>query len=160
MTLQTLIPLVLKASILLTVFAIGLRATAHDATYLLRRPRQLFRVLLAINVLVPAFAIALALLFHLNRAIEIALIALAVSPLPPILPRKLTKSGTTESYAIGSLVAIGLLSIIFVPGAMELLERVFDVPLRTTFASIAVLVFVTTVLPLSLGIAVNRLAPT
>jgi bile acid:Na+ symporter, BASS family len=159
MTLQTLVLLVLKASILLTVFAIGLRASAYDATYLFRRPRQLFRVLLATNVLLPAFAIGLALLFNLNRAIEIALIALAVSPLPPILPKKLLKSGTSEPYAIGSLVAIGLLSIIFVPGAMEILERVFNVPLRTTLASIAVLVFVTIVLPLSLGIAVNRLAP-
>ena len=35
--------LVLKASIMLAVFAIGLKATFADATFLIRRPGQLLR---------------------------------------------------------------------------------------------------------------------
>jgi len=159
MSLQTLILFVLKASILLNVFAIGLKASVHDATYMFRRPGKLARALLAMNILMPLFAVAFVLAFHLKHAVEVALVALAVSPVPPILPRKLRKAGATESDTIGLLVAVGILAIVFVPAAMEILERVFHVPLRMTFASVAALVFITIILPLALGIAVHTLAP-
>ena len=159
MSLQTLILFVLKASILLNVFAIGLKASVHDATYMFRRPRKLAKALLAMNILMPLFAVAFVLAFHLKHAVEVALVALAVSPVPPILPRKLRKAGATESDTIGLLVAVGILAIVFVPAAMEILERVFHVPLRMTFASVAALVFITIILPLALGIAVHTLAP-
>jgi bile acid:Na+ symporter, BASS family len=159
MSLQTLILFVLKASILLNVFAIGLKAGVHDATYMFRRPGKLAKALLAMNSLMPLFAVAFVLAFHLKHAVEVALVALAVSPVPPILPRKLRKAGATESDTIGLLVAVGILAIVFVPAAMEILERVFHVPLRMTFASVAALVFITIILPLALGIAVHTLAP-
>ena len=159
MSLQTLILFVLKASILLNVFAIGLKAGVHDATYMFRRPGKLAKALLAMNILMPLFAVAFVLAFHLKHAVEVALVALAVSPVPPILPRKLRKAGATESDTIGLLVAVGILAIVFVPAAMEILERVFHVPLRMTFASVAALVFITIILPLALGIAVHTLAP-
>ena len=159
MSLQTLILFVLKASILLNVFAIGLKAGVHDATYMFRRPGKLAKALLAMNILMPLFAVAFVLAFHLKHAVEVALVALAVSPVPPILPRKLRKAGATESDTIGLLVAVGILAIVFVPAAMEILERVFHVPLRMTFASVAALVFITIILPLALGIAVHALAP-
>ena len=159
MSLQTLILFVLKASILLNVFAIGLKAGVHDATYMFRRPGKLAKALLAMNILMPLFAVAFVLALHLKHAVEVALVALAVSPVPPILPRKLRKAGATESDTIGLLVAVGILAIVFVPAAMEILERVFHVPLRMTFASVAALVFFTIILPLALGIAVHTLAP-
>jgi len=159
MSLQTLILFVLKASILLNVFAIGLKASVHDATYMFRRPGKLAKALLAMNILMPLFAVVFVLTFHLPHAVEVALMALAVSPVPPILPRKLRKAGATESDRIGLLVAVGILAIVFVPAAMEILERVFHVPLRMTFASIAALVFITIILPLALGIAVHTIAP-
>ena len=159
MSLQTLILFVLKASILLNVFAIGLKASVHDATYMFRRPGKLAKALLAMNILMPLFAVAFVLAFHLKHAVEVALVALAVSPVPPILPRKLRKAGATESDTIGLLVAVGILAIVFVPAEMEILERVFHVPLRMTFASVAALVFITIILPLALGIAVHTLAP-
>ena len=159
MSLQTLILFVLKASILLNVFAIGLKAGMHDATYMFRRPGKLAKALLAMNILMPLFAVAFVLAFHLKHAVEVALVALAVSPVPPILPRKLRKAGATESDTIGLLVAVGILAIVFVPAAMEILERVFHVPLRMTFASVAALIFITIILPLALGIAVHTLAP-
>jgi len=159
MTLKTLIIFVLKASILLNVFAIGLKASVNDTTYMFRRPVKLAKALLAMNILMPLFAVAFVLSLNLPHGVEVALMALAVSPVPPILPRKLRKAGATESDTIGLLVVIGILAIVFVPIAMEILERVFHVPLRMTFASIAGLVFMTILLPLLLGIAVHTLAP-
>jgi BASS family bile acid:Na+ symporter len=158
-TLQTLIPLALKASILLNVFAIGLRASLQDATYLLRRPGQLVRALLAMNLLMPLFAVALAVLFDLKPAVKIALVALSVSPIPPVLPIKMMKAGVTKSYSIGLLVAVGLLAILFVPAAMEILQRVLGVPLQMTLASMAALILKTVLLPLALGIVLHSFGP-
>jgi BASS family bile acid:Na+ symporter len=159
MNLQTLIPIVLKVSVLLNVFAIGLRVSAQDATYLFRRPGELARALLAMNVLMPLFAVILISSFDLRPAVRIALVALSLSPIPPLLPNKMVKAGGTDSYAIGLLTAVGLLAIIFVPFAVEIIARVRQVPLQMTAASIATLIFVTTMLPLGLGVAVHSFVP-
>jgi bile acid:Na+ symporter, BASS family len=156
MSLLTVVLLVLKISILLNVFAIGLKAGPKDATYMFHRPGELARALLAMNLLMPLFAVVLVLIFDLNPSVEIALVALSVSPIPPVLPKKLMKKGGTESYAIGLLVAVGLLAIIFVPLAIEILQRVFNVPLQMTVGSVAVLIVKTVLLPLGFGIAVHR----
>jgi BASS family bile acid:Na+ symporter len=82
MTLQRLILLALKASIPLSVFAIGLGSRFDDALYLLRRPALLARSLLAMNVVMPLVASTMAWAFDLSGAVEISLVALAVSPIP------------------------------------------------------------------------------
>jgi BASS family bile acid:Na+ symporter len=159
MSLQSLIPIVLQVSLLLSVFAIGLKASWQDATYLFRRPGELVRAVVAMNVLMPLFAIAVVLLFDLHQAVKIALVALSVSPIPPLLPKKMVKAGGTDSYAIGLLIAAGLLAIIFVPLSMEIIKRVFNVPLQMTMASVATLVFITILLPIILGVVVHSFAP-
>lgn len=159
MNLQKLILVVLQASVLLTVFAIGLRASAHDATYLFRRPGELVRAILAMNVLMPLFALSLVFMFDLNPAVNIALVALAVSPIPPVLPNKMVKEGGTDSYAIGLLIAVGLLAIIVVPLSMEIIERVLNIPLQMSLASVAKVVFITVLVPIGLGLLVHKLAP-
>lgn len=124
MSLATLIPLLLKFSIMLSVFDIGLKATFSDAFCLFRRPGQLVRALLAMNVLMPLFALLLGLTFQLNPPIKIALLALSVSPIPPILPNKALKAGGREDYTIGLLTAISILSVVVIPVTMELVERI------------------------------------
>lgn len=159
MNLQKLILIVLQVSVLLNVFAIGLKASVQDATYLFRRPGELFRALLSMNVLMPLFAVALISIFDLHPAVRIALVALSVSPIPPVLPTKMMKEGGTKSYAIGLHIAVGLLAIILVPLSIEVISLVRNVPLQITLASIAKVVFMTVLLPISLGIAVHSFAP-
>ena len=53
MSITAVILLLLETSIVLSVFAIGLEATFADATLLLRRPEQLGRAFLSMNVLMP-----------------------------------------------------------------------------------------------------------
>ena len=159
MNLQTLIPIVLKLSIVLNVFTIGLRASPQDATYLFRRPIDLFRALLGMNLLMPLFALGLVSVFDLDPAVKIALVALSVSPIPPLLPKKVVKAGGAGSYGIGLLVAVGLLAILFIPLAMEIIERVRKEPLQMSATSIASLIFMTVLLPIGLGIAVHSFVP-
>lgn len=159
MDLARLIRVAIPASILLLVFSLGLRATAADATYLLRRPVLLLRALLAMNVVVPLVAAALAALFDLTPAVKIALLAMAVSPVPPILPGKQLKLGGRASYVYGLLVAASLAAIVLVPLAIEVLGRLFQREAHIGVAVVAKLVMLTVLLPLVAGLAVRHLAP-
>jgi len=160
MSMTAIILLVLKASIILSVFAIGLKATFADATFLFRRPGHLLRALLSMNVLMPLVALALGAPFDLHPAVKIALVVISVSPIPPILPNKALKAGGKEDYTIGLLVATSALSIIFIPITMEIFEKITGVPLSMGASSVAVLVLTTILAPLLAGIAVRRIAHT
>jgi BASS family bile acid:Na+ symporter len=157
MSLASLIPLLLKISITLSVFAIGLKATFSDATYLFRRPATLFRALLSMNVVMPLFALLVGLTFALHPAVKIALVVLAVSPIPPILPNKALKAGGREDYTIGLLTATALLSIIFIPLTLEVFEAITGVPLQMSAGQVAMAVLTSVLIPLLLGIAVRSL---
>jgi len=159
MDLATLILLALKTSIFLTVFGLALKTTMDDALYLFRRPAELVPSLLSMYVIMPLFAAALVALFDLHPAVEIALIALAVSPVPPVLPKKQVKAGGRGSYAMGLLVAAAVLAIVFVPLAVGLLGRVFGGSAQVSVATIAQLVLTTVIVPLAAGMAVRHFAP-
>jgi BASS family bile acid:Na+ symporter len=159
MNLQFLILLVLKISIVLSVLAVGLKATFADATFLFRHPRELGRAFLSMNVLMPLFAIVLVLTFNLCPPVKIALVALSVSPVPPFFPKKAIKAGGTNSYSIGLLVATAALAIVIIPLMMEIFERFGSVPLQMSVRSVAALVFMTVLAPLLVGIAIRAAAP-
>ena len=157
MSLATLIPLVLKFSIMLMVFAIGLKATFADTLYLFRCPRKLLRALVSMFVVMPLFALLLDYTFQLNPPLKIALIALAVSPIPPFLPTKAMKAGGREDYTIGLLTATAVLSVVVIPLMMELVERISGVPLQMRARDVAALVLSSVLVPLLLGMGVRYL---
>jgi len=151
----TVILLVLKASIIVSVFAIGLKATFADATFLFRRPGHLVRALLSMNVLMPLTALAVGAPFDLHPAVKIALVVIAVSPMPPILPNRALKAGGTKAYTIGLLVAAAALSIVVIPLSMEMFARLTGLPLVMPAGAVAALVLTTILAPLLAGIAVR-----
>jgi bile acid:Na+ symporter, BASS family len=156
-TIQQLLPIALKSSIILMVFALGLNASLRDATYLFRRPGELVRSLLAMNILMPAIVVSV--VFDLNPAVKVALVALSLSPVPPVLPKKAVKTVGEASYSVGLLVSTALFSIIFIPVAMKLLEMIFSIPMQMTMPSVAILVATSVLIPLLAGITVHRVAP-
>src|SRR5262245_57789815 len=160
MNIAAIIVLVLKASVILIVFAIGLKANFSDVTCLFRRPAQLFRALLSMNVLMPLFALGLVKVFDLHPAVEIALVAIAVSPIPPLLPNKALKAGGQENYTIGLLVAAAVISIVVIPVTMEVFELITGLPLSMRPGAVAWTVLITILIPLLVGIAVHRFAQT
>lgn len=154
-----LIILILKASIVLNVFCLGLNAGIADFTGLLRRPAKLSISLLAMNVIMPLFAITLAAAFPLHPAVKVTLVALAVSPVPPILPKRIFMAGGEASYAIGLLTSAALLAIAFVPLAVFLLAEATAAPVRISSVTVANLVMITVLAPIGAGMAIRRFAP-
>ena len=149
----------LVTGLLLLVATLGLQANPGDVTALLRQPGRLLRSLMSMLVVMPIVAAALAAAFDLDRAVKIALVALALSPVPPFLPPKNIKAGGESSYAIGLLVATSLVSIVYVPLALALLKLVFDIPLRLSISRVIVPVGWTVFVPLLVGLLVKRFAP-
>jgi bile acid:Na+ symporter, BASS family len=159
MSLADIIILTLKFSVLLLVFALGLKATIGDATFLFHRPKRLLNALFSMYVAMPLFAVAVALAFDLRPTVKFALVALSIAPIPPVLPQKALQAGGRHSYAFGLLVAGSLLSIVLVPIAMELFQVIFGIPLQMTSLSVAVVVLTSVLAPLAAGIALHSIAP-
>ncbi|MDR6634839.1 BASS family bile acid:Na+ symporter [Phyllobacterium sp. 1468] len=159
MTLTQIIGFAINASMFLIVFALGLRATFDDVTHLFRRPSLFVRSILSMNICMLAVAVVLSLLFDLHPAIKIALVTLAISPVPPVLPGKQEKAGGSASYTIGLLVATALVSIVLVPLAINLLGSSFNIDMDEPASAIASVVLISIIVPLVAGVALRHFTP-
>ena len=159
MSIATLLPILLRGSLALLLFALGLKATVRDTTYLFHQPRQLLRAFAAMFVVMPVTALILARGLDPHPAVKIALVALALSPLPPTFPQKAFKEGGRLAYVVGLLVAATLLAVPLIPLSLELIERYRDMPLQMRPTTVLGLGFWSLLLPLSVGIIIRRFAP-
>lgn len=159
MTASTATFFTLLLSILLIVFSLGVRASVNDALFLFRRPILLARAAVAIYVVVPAFAIALCLLFPLSSPTKFALVALAVSPIPPILPLKEMNLGADRQYAVGLLVAAAILALVMTPLLLEVAANILAAKARIAPGQVARTLLMSIALPLTAGITLRWLAP-
>ena len=159
MTLQQAIVLVLQVSILITVFSFGLMTTVGDVLYVVRRPSLLGRSLVAMFVIMPIVAVALGMAFELRHSVEIVLVTLAISPIPPLLPGRQQKAGGHASYALGLMMIAAVLSIAIVPAEVEMVGWYLMKPFAMSSAAIAGFALKAAVLPLVAGMVFRALLP-
>jgi BASS family bile acid:Na+ symporter len=157
---ETIGPIIVKLSIVLTVVSIGLKARPSDVTGLWRRPGLLARSLFVLNLLVPIVVLFLVLIFDPIQPVKVALILLALSPIPPILPTKQVKLSGDWSYICGLLVTASLVSVVYVPfaatGLLNLLtDRSVVMPIKPVFT----VIMITVIAPLATGMLVRALVP-
>lgn len=158
MDVKQLVLVVFQVSLFVIVLGYGLRADFADLLYLFRRPALLVRSLIAVLVVMPAVAVVLARWFDFTPTVEIALVALAISPLPPLLPTREAKAGGGERYGLGLMVVLALLSIALVPPAVQLIGAVFGRAYVATPGTIAVVVSTSILLPLTVGMVTRAVA--
>lgn len=151
------------ASLLLMVFALGLRATFAEATSLFRDifrpPYRLLRAVFTMNVAVPVVAVCVAMLFDLPQAVRIALLAMAVSPVPPILPGRQLKAGGDPGFVYGLLVAVSIAAVVVVPASVEVLGWVFRREVHLAPDVVAKPIAISILVPLFAGLVVRRFFP-
>src|SRR5262245_57213183 len=123
MALQQLVIWAFQLSIVATAFGFGLGATTEDLRDLIRQPGRLTRCLLTVFIIVPVVAVALAHAFDFPHAAEVAMIALAISPLAAVIPRNLIKVGNKPSCSVALMAAVASLSIVIVPLLAVLIGR-------------------------------------
>ena len=158
MDLRHIIMLALQVSIMSTVFTFGLKATPIDLLYLIRRPGLLARSLLSVFVIMPLVAVTLVILFNFRPTVEIVLVALAISPVPPLLPRR-TAAGGHSTYGLGLMAILSLVSIVAVPLVLSVLPKIFDRPLAIAPGAIASVILLGALVPLLSGMIVRALLP-
>lgn len=159
MELAALVPLALKVSIAMTVVSLGLEARPSDVLDLLRRPGLMARSVLALNVLMPVVAVGMTMAWDLHPAVQIAVVALALSPVPPMLPRNQLKVGGSSRYVYGLLVTAGLGAVVIVPLGLDLVERFYGRSLHVAPSSIATIIITGVLAPLAAGMAIRAAAP-
>ena len=159
MDIKQIVMLAIQVSILCTVFGFGLKATTEDLLYLVRRPSLLGRSLLAMFVIMPVVAVVLTQMFDFRPTVEIALLALAISPVPPLLLKRETIAGGYVSFGLGLMAILGLLSIAAVPASLWLLEHVYGRELAMAPSTVAGLVLKSVLLPLGAGMALRAALP-
>ena len=148
----------LKITVTVIVFGIGLDSTLRDAMRLFRHPGLLVRSVLAMYVLVPLAAVALVKMLPLAPGVEAGLLVLAVSAGAPLLPRKLLGIGD-GAYIFSLVVISSVLAIVLVPVWLALLGPLFPrlPPLAPERA--AMVLAESFFLPLLLGMAIRWLFP-
>lgn len=159
MRVAAMISLALRASIVLGVLALGLRATWRDATFLLRAPYLLVSSFVSMYVVMPAVAVALVTSFELDPAVKVAIVALALSPVPPFLPQSELRVGGEAQYTIGLLVASAVLSIAVVPLALVFFHRTLGVPLGLSIGELVRVLAISVVVPLVMGMLLRARNP-
>jgi BASS family bile acid:Na+ symporter len=159
MDLKQIVILALQVSILATVFGFGLKTRPDDLAYLFHRPGLLLRSILAVLVIVPILALLFVRMFDFRPTAEIALMALAISPVPPLLPKKESNVGGQQSYGLALMAVLAALAIVTIPLWLEILQRLANRPLGAQPGTVARVVIVSTLLPLALGVAVRALLP-
>jgi BASS family bile acid:Na+ symporter len=153
-----LIRIAIVISVMLIVVALGLRYALTDAAYLLHRPGLLVRSLVAMNVIMPLLAVWLVSSFDFKTPVKVALVALAISPLPPFLPGKRLKL-TSHGYIYGIVVAAAVCSVVLVPLATALFSMHFHTQ-HVSAVKVLLVVVITVLAPLAIGLFIQRMRPT
>jgi len=156
---KQLLTLAFQVAIIGTVFGFGLKSTKDDLLYVVQRPGLLIRSLLSVLVVMPILAILFVKAFDLRQTVEVVLVALAISPVPPLLPQKESKAGGRRSYGIGLMLFLGLVAIVAIPLVIEILERVFSRSFTADSGAIARIILIAVFLPLVAGMTVRMLMP-
>jgi len=158
MALADILKLLLLGSACLMVFSLALRTQASNAFYLFTHPRLGLRALVAIFVVVPAAALVIATAFDLSPPVKVAILAIALSPLPPILPDKQLKAGAGMDYVIGLLFGAAVASVVIAPLGLLFIDWLL--PHKSLLHPMSVIppVLISTALPLLLGVIVRHFA--
>jgi BASS family bile acid:Na+ symporter len=104
----------------------------------------------------PLAAIAITKGFGLRHPVEVVLVALAISPVPPLLPKK---TGGPQPFTISLMATLAVLAIVTIPLWVAALAVVYDRPLGVAPSRVAGIVLISILVPLVSGVVIRRLIP-
>jgi len=147
----------------LASFTTGLLAPhrGQGETTLLRRPAQLFRDLLAILILVPAWVLALVLILPVPQLVRggliIATLAVGIGPMASM--KRMGPKAQAAPEALELNIVVLVISLVFVPLAFASLAALFHRDVSLGVGAVAKVVLVKALIPLLLGLGAARMFP-
>jgi BASS family bile acid:Na+ symporter len=157
MTISSAILIAANVSLVMTMLCAGMGGISGDRTYLSCRRGLLVRSLLATLVLQPAFAVWLCYAFALPPSAKVALVALAVSPMPPILPSGLMKVRGSRAFEVALSFVVAVVSIATIPVSLWVFSLFLGAS-RIDFGMVAWMVPLNILLPVAVGFFGRRLS--
>lgn len=159
MNVQALVAFLIQTSMVLVILAFAMQCRWSDIAETARQPRLLVRAFLAINVVVPLVALAIIMIFPLDRPVAVGLILMAVSPLAPLAPGNELKAGGERSSVIGVYTLMIILAIVIVPLTIAIINHVLGTTAVAPLPMVARVVFVSAVIPIAVGLALAAIWP-
>ncbi|VBA58482.1 hypothetical protein [Mycobacterium attenuatum] len=151
--------LAFQISLFVVILGYGLTAHFGDVGYLTQRPALLARSLLAVLVVAPGGAVLLVHVMDLRPEVAIALVTLAISPLPPLLPRRGEKAGGHVQFGLGLVIVLAVLAVPVLAVAATLVGNVFGHQYVVSPWAIGRLMLVSVLAPLIAGMTIGALWP-
>ncbi len=159
MEMMMIVKLMAVLSLLMLVLSFGMEMRLSEAFAFLQEPGLSARAMLAMFVAVPAVALGLSLWLPLVPATMFALLALAVSPMPPVFPGKGTGVGGGRRYVMSLFVLATGFTFVAAPLILMLDARILGVGLAFEARRIALTLAITAVVPMVAGMVLGSLAP-
>ena len=153
-----LIKTCIVVGLFLVMFVRGLRLQPRHAFGLRGELRAGWRAFLAVDVLVPLFAVLVAVLFQPPKPIVVALALMAASPMAPLgLSQVIAGVGRRPIYATYFALLAG--AVVTTPVTLSLLASVLHFEASVSPLAIALKVFLTVAMPVALGMLFRRAWP-
>ncbi|WP_341530365.1 sodium dependent transporter [Nostoc sp. UHCC 0302] len=155
-----LLLILVKVTIFSLMLAIGSNVSFEKMLSFWRKPALVFRALLAVVVLVPLVVILLLKLLNLPPEVMIGLTLLAASPGAPLTTKRSQKAGGGFQYSASLQLTLAILAVFFTPLTLEIFATLFEnISQKVTILEVARQVMIVQLLPVSLGILMQKFAP-
>jgi len=158
MTISSAILIAANVSLVMTMLCAGMGGISGDRTYLSCRRGLLVRSLLSTLVLQPAFAVWLGYAFTLPPAVRLAVLGLAIAPMPPILPSALMKVRGSRRFEMALAFVVAVASIVTIPLWLVGFDLLLGPRPHVDFVSVAWMIGLNVLLPVAAGFAGRRLS--
>jgi len=153
-----LLSAVAVATLFVIMFDLGLAIVPGEFRWVFERPGLLSRALFSVLVAMPAIAWLVARLLDLPRAAEVGIMLMAVAPGAPVALRRSLAAGGHRSFAPALQIAVAALAVASMPLWIAAFNEYYGGSATSDPWQLARQVFIAQLLPLSLGMAMRRVA--
>jgi BASS family bile acid:Na+ symporter len=151
-----ILSIVAAATLFTVMFDLGLTIVPGEFRWVWQRPGLLLKGLFSVLVAVPAIALVVARALDLPRPAEVGIVLMAISPGAPIALRRSLGAGGHRSFAPALQIAVAILAVVSMPLSIGALAEYYGARAVVDPLELARQVFVAQLLPLALGMTMNR----
>ncbi|GCL35063.1 putative sodium dependent transporter [Sphaerospermopsis reniformis] len=156
-----LILMLVTVTIFFLMLALGSKLSVENILCFWRKPALVLRALLAVLLLVPLEVIVLMKFFHLPPEVTIGLALLAAAPGAPLSTKRAQIAGGNLGYAASLQLTLVILAVFVTPSTLAIFAILFaDISQKVAILDVARQVMMVQILPVSLGLFINKFAPT
>jgi len=154
----SILSIVAAATLFAVMFDLGLAIVPGEFRWVVQRPVLMLKAVFAVLVAVPVLALVVTRGFDLPRSVEIGIVLMAISPGAPVALRRSMGAGGHQTFAPALQIAVALLAVVSMPLSIAVLNEYYSGQAVVDPQHLGRQVFFAQLLPLGLGMAMNRVA--